>query len=315
MGSQHVKPLGTAIGHVKAANQAASFEASPGLELFLAMWAAVKKVAFGAELPVPVLIGGNNGVGKTTLLYRAQTGELITTIPSVGLTLETLAPFGSEGPQLLALEVGGGCRIGPMIESYAASCAGIVFMLDPSDDRMYSALWELFCLVRRAAEKDRRVPVCVVVPVNAWNDDGTFEDGRDALSGLAFATLAELAQRDCLPPGGTSRWSPERRWAQSDSQAAGESEQSGYVDELWRPEWETDRRDVEQQTYPGGPGGSLEHLTGSHGMRVHLDARMSPPLATLHDGPWVVLPIDMHRRAADALLPFRWVAAEIRARR
>ena len=53
MGSQHVKPLGTAIGHVKAANQAASFEASPGLELLRAMWAALLAVVVVAVGDVP----------------------------------------------------------------------------------------------------------------------------------------------------------------------------------------------------------------------------------------------------------------------
>ena len=53
-------------------------------------------------------------------------------------------------------------------------------------------------------------------------------------------------------------------------------------------------------------------LTASHGMCVAYDPVQSPPLATLHTGPWVVLPVDMHRCADDAMMPFRWIAAQRR---
>ena len=46
-------------------------------------------------------------------------------------------------------------------------------------------------------------------------------------------------------------------------------------------------------------------------MPVQHDPAASPPLSQLHTGPWTVLPIDMHARAADAMLPFKWIAANL----
>ena len=86
---------------------------------------------------------------------------------------------------------------------------------------------------------------------------------------------------------------------ESDDTAATES-----VDREWLPGWEADRQQM--STSAGGP--VARALTASHGLPVLQDSASSPPLQAAHTGPWVVLPIDMHARAADAMLPFQWVA-------
>lgn len=37
-----------------------------------------------------ILILGLDGAGKTTILYRLQVGEVVTTIPTIGFNVETL---------------------------------------------------------------------------------------------------------------------------------------------------------------------------------------------------------------------------------
>ena len=37
-----------------------------------------------------ILILGLDGAGKTTILYRLQAGEVVTTIPTIGFNVETV---------------------------------------------------------------------------------------------------------------------------------------------------------------------------------------------------------------------------------
>ena len=58
-------------------------------------------------------------------------------------------------------DVGGGGGVAPLYGAHASSASAIVFVLRVSDERLYSALWELYWLVQRAA--DPRMPVCVAL--------------------------------------------------------------------------------------------------------------------------------------------------------
>jgi ADP-ribosylation factor-like protein 1 len=42
------------------------------------------------EKEVRILILGLDGAGKTTILYRLQIGEVVTTIPTIGFNVETV---------------------------------------------------------------------------------------------------------------------------------------------------------------------------------------------------------------------------------
>ena len=75
-----------------------------------------------------VLIAGNDTSGKTTLLYRAKTGELIRTVATIGYNVETLSPFGEDGPHLTAWDVGGASRMGPLYLHYVCASAALVFV-------------------------------------------------------------------------------------------------------------------------------------------------------------------------------------------
>ena len=267
-----------------------------------------------------VLIAGNDCAGKTTLLYRAKTGELRCTVATIGSNVEMLDPLGDNGPQVTAWDVGGSRRIGNIYLHYMCSSAALVFVLRPSDPRVWSALWELYFLVQHACKNGNPgIAVCVVVPVNecaecgaclTWDSTQPASLTEEQRTVSSFAAVARLAERECLPPGGTRRWSDARRWCACE----GGNETTTPADEVdseWLPGWEADRLEVVGSQAAGSQDGhpaSRPHRTASHGIEVLLDPKASPPLATVHHGPWVVLPIDMHARAADALLPFQWVA-------
>jgi len=230
---------------------------------------------------------------ETTLLYTAVRGERVERpIPTIGFNVESLAPLGPDGPQICAWDVGGGPRIGPLYLHYTPGLRGLVFVLRPTDPRVWSALWELYYIVQHAvAESAADLAVCVVVPVHECGTDGLFRTcgGND---GVSLAKFTQLAERSCLPPGGTERWSHARSWLPD---AAREEES---VDSQWLSAWEEDRLHVLETG-----------LTGSHGIRARPEPLISPPLAIMHSGPWVVLPTDTNRNVADAMLPFRWLAS------
>ena len=78
------------------------------------------------------------------------------------------------------------------------------------------------------------------------------------------------------------------------------------VDEEWAAGWEPDRHDVMHHVAE-----AERWRTRSHGLRAPHEPRASPPLARLHGGPWVVLPVDSRcERANQAMRPFQWVAAQ-----
>lgn len=246
-----------------------------------------------APVQLKVLIGGTDGAGKTTLLYKAALGEHVCrTIPTIGFNVEDLAPLGPSGPQICAWDVGGGPRIGPLYLHYTSGLRGLVFVLRPTDPRVWSALWELYYIVQHAvAESAADLAVCVVVPINECGTDGLFRTW-DGDAGISLATFTQLAERSCLPPGGTGRWSHARSWLPK------EGAEESTVDSQWLAAWEEDRLAVIETG-----------LTRSHGMHIQQDPLISPPLASVHSGPWVVLPIDAERNVVDAMLPFRWIAS------
>ena len=129
--------------------------------------------------------------------------------------------------------------------------------------------------------------------------------------------IAAFAAREALPPGGTDRWSDERRWASAAPPAAASPRRRALslrararpadacVDaECWLPEWEADRRGV-----------LASASTSSHGCAAKAEPTASPPLSGIHTGTWVVLPIDPVGRPADAMQPFVLVAEALAALR
>ena len=78
--------------------------------------------------------------------------------------------------------------------------------------------------------------------------EGMAVDVPDAAAERLWSTIAQLASRENLPPGGTPTWSPDRRWSRVGEarkvrwKAAGGTSQ--FVDEPWHSSWEEDRQGV-----------------------------------------------------------------------
>ena len=71
---------------------------------------------------------------------------------------------------------------------------------------------------------------------------------------------------------------------------------------------------VARYTAHAAPHARSRALTRVHVAQVNPEsAAASPPLSSLHTGPWTVLPLDTLDSAADAMRPFAWVARQIEA--
>jgi ADP-ribosylation factor protein 1 len=110
-----------------------------------------------------ILMVGLDAAGKTTILYKLKLGEIVTTIPTIGM-IPTIWPwFGpSLGGRLMILsgfnvetveyknisftvwDVGGQDKIRPLWRHYFQNTQGIIFVVDSNDrDRVVEAREEL----------------------------------------------------------------------------------------------------------------------------------------------------------------------------
>lgn len=106
----------------------------------------------GAEKELRILILGLDGAGKTTILYRLQIGEVITTKPTIGFNVETL---NYKNLKLNVWDLGGQTSIRPYWRCYYANTAAVIFVVDSTDkDRMNIASKELHLMLQEEELQD-----------------------------------------------------------------------------------------------------------------------------------------------------------------
>ena len=104
----------------------------------------------GAEKELRILILGLDG--KTTILYRLQIGEVITTKPTIGFNVETL---NYKNLKLNVWDLGGQTSIRPYWRCYYANTAAVIFVVDSTDkDRMNIASKELHLMLQEEELQD-----------------------------------------------------------------------------------------------------------------------------------------------------------------
>jgi GTPase Era involved in 16S rRNA processing len=140
-----------------------------------------------------VVITGNDGVGKSTLLATARRGQVLPTHEQDGCTFEVLS---LDSGQITVCDVGSsspsssGTGAWMFLRALEANGTGdanaIVHVIRASDRRLWSSLWELYSIVK--SFRCPHLPVCVVV----LRDDAT------------WPRIAALAEREALPPGSLS---------------------------------------------------------------------------------------------------------------
>ena len=101
---------------------------------------------------VRVLILGLDGAGKTTILYRLQIGEVVTTIPTIGFNVETVS---YKNIKFQVWDLGGQTSIRPYWRCYYANTDAIMYVIDSQDqDRVGIAKEELLAMLEEEELKN-----------------------------------------------------------------------------------------------------------------------------------------------------------------
>ncbi|KAG1846808.1 ADP-ribosylation factor family-domain-containing protein [Suillus subalutaceus] len=99
-----------------------------------------------------LLMVGLDGAGKTTILYKLKLGEIVTTVPTIGFNVETVA---YKKLQFTVWDVGGQQKIRLLWKYYFNNAESIIFVVDSSDrDRIPEAKEELHALMNDEQLKD-----------------------------------------------------------------------------------------------------------------------------------------------------------------
>merc|ERR1712076_176498 len=88
-----------------------------------------------------ILMVGLDAAGKTTILYKLNLGEVVTTIPTIGFNVEIVE---YRNLSFTVWDIGGQDRIRPLWRHYYTGTNAIIFVVDSNDrDRLDDAREEL----------------------------------------------------------------------------------------------------------------------------------------------------------------------------
>jgi len=100
---------------------------------------------------------GLDSAGKTTILYRLQIGEVVSTIPTIGFNVETVQ---YKNIKFQVWDLGGQSSIRPYWRCYYANTQAIIYVIDASDvDRLATSRAELLTMLSEEELQD--VPLLV----------------------------------------------------------------------------------------------------------------------------------------------------------
>lgn len=113
-----------------------------------------------------ILILGLDGAGKTTILYRLQVGEVVTTIPTIGFNVETVT---FKNLKFQVWDLGGQTSIRPYWRCYYSNTDAIIYVVDSMDrDRIGISKQELISML----EEDELKNAILVVLANKQDIEG-----------------------------------------------------------------------------------------------------------------------------------------------
>ena len=94
---------------------------------------------------VRVLILGLDNAGKTTILYKLQMGEVVTTVPTIGFNVETVQ---YKNLRFQVWDLGGQTSIRPYWRCYYQNTNAVIYVVDSADpDRMGISKQELMAML------------------------------------------------------------------------------------------------------------------------------------------------------------------------
>ncbi|XP_057584118.1 ADP-ribosylation factor 1-like isoform X1 [Hippopotamus amphibius kiboko] len=105
-----------------------------------------------------LLMVGPDAPGKTTILYKLKLGEIVTTIPTIGFSVETVE---YKNISFTVWDVGGQDTIRPLWRHYFQNTQGLIFVVDSNDrGRVNEAREELMRMLAEDELRDAVLLVC-----------------------------------------------------------------------------------------------------------------------------------------------------------
>ncbi|XP_029118597.1 ADP-ribosylation factor 1 isoform X1 [Elaeis guineensis] len=135
-----------------------------------------------------ILVLGLDNAGKTTILYRLQMGEVVSTIPTIGFNVETVQ---YNNIKLQVWDLGGQTSIRPYWRCYFPNTQAIIYVVDSSDtDRLVTAKDEFHAIL----EEEELKGAVVLVYANKQEHDETawmphFLSKHETLVGMTVKDL------------------------------------------------------------------------------------------------------------------------------
>ncbi|KAF8679850.1 small GTPase superfamily Arf family [Rhizoctonia solani] len=121
--------------------------------------------SWGKEKDVRILMVGLDSAGKTTILYRLQIGEVVSTIPTIGFNVESVT---YKNIKFQVWDLGGQSSIRPYWRCYYANTHAIIYVIDASDhDRLQTSRAELLTML---AEEELKGDVPGALPPGEISD-------------------------------------------------------------------------------------------------------------------------------------------------
>ncbi|GAA5935413.1 hypothetical protein JCM10213_004023 [Rhodosporidiobolus nylandii] len=112
---------------------------------------------FSRQTEVRILMLGLDSAGKTTILYRLQIGEVVTTIPTIGFNVETVQ---YKNIKFQVWDLGGQTSIRPYWRCYYADTKAVVYVVDSSDrERLGINKAELLAMLNEEELQDAKLLV------------------------------------------------------------------------------------------------------------------------------------------------------------
>jgi len=122
------------------------------------IYSSLSSLSFwGKDKEVRILMVGLDSAGKTTILYRLQIGEVVSTIPTIGFNVETVS---YKNINFQVWDLGGQSSIRPYWRCYYANTQAIIYVIDSSDtERLPTSRSELLTML--SEDELKNVPVLV----------------------------------------------------------------------------------------------------------------------------------------------------------
>eukprot|EP00803_Ostreobium_quekettii_P011219 evm.model.scf_1791.4 EVM.evm.TU.scf_1791.4 scf_1791:24638-26871(+) len=151
----------------------------------MGVWVSRMMSLFG-DREARILVLGLDNAGKTTILYRLQLGEVVSTIPTIGFNVETVT---YKNIKFQVWDLGGQTSIRPYWRCYYPNTQAIIYVVDSCDvDRISLSREEFHAILEEEELKD----AMILVYANKQDLPGALDDAAVA-EGLG---LHQIKNRD-----------------------------------------------------------------------------------------------------------------------